>query len=82
MDRQNVRITKSSNHRDSSYRGFCWEIFVGPENFVRIGKRSNCKSSNWMELSVFTFVTGSYSLVPFFTCTMGLLIPCHSVLVF
>ena len=37
-DRKNVRITKSSNYRDSNYRGFCEEICKGSENFVRSRK--------------------------------------------
>ena len=37
----NVRITKSSNYRDSNYRGYLFEIFKGPENFVRITKSLN-----------------------------------------
>ena len=31
-----VSITKILNHRASNYRGFCKEIFKGPEHLVRI----------------------------------------------
>ena len=72
-DRKNVRITKSSNYRDSNYRGVCLKIFKGSENFVRISKSSNCTSSNWTELMVCALLCCKFTRISCsrFQCPFG-----------
>ena len=41
-DHENIRISKSSNYKDSNHSGFLFgDFFKGPENFVQIREFSS-----------------------------------------